>query len=119
MGLHGGTEQTLYMKLKSYKRLEQLEEIQAKRARARRASEPQHSTSEIIRNWLSAIGFERKPEESLIESLARALAMTCQELRDRLSKGGSLRDVIQERIEWARQEGRRQAGVHDGPYSVF
>ena len=107
------------MKLKSYKRLEQLEQIQAKRANARRATDTRPPARETIRKLLSAMGFEQGPHESLIETLARALGMACQELRDRLSKGGSLRDVFQERIEWARQEGRRQAGVHDEPYSVF
>jgi hypothetical protein len=107
------------MKLKSYKRLEQLEQIHAKRASTRRATVTRPPPSETIRKLLLAMGFQQGPNESLIETLARALGMACQELRDRLSKGGSLRDVFQERIEWARQEGRRQAGVHEGPYSGF
>jgi hypothetical protein len=75
------------MKLKTYKRLEQLEQISAKRARARRGAETGPSARERIRNLLRAGGFERKPDESLIETLARALGISCGELRDRLSAG--------------------------------
>jgi hypothetical protein len=75
------------MKLKTYKRLEQLEQISAKRARARRGAETGPRAREIIRNFLRAGGFEPEPNESLIETLARALGITCGELRDRLSAG--------------------------------
>jgi len=49
------------MKLKTYKRLEQLKQISAKRARARRGAETGSSAREMIRNWLRATGFEREP----------------------------------------------------------
>lgn len=75
------------MKLKTYKRLEQLEQISAKRARARPGAETGSSAREKVLNLLRASGFERKPDESLMETLARALGISCGELRDRLRAG--------------------------------
>ena len=75
------------MKLKSYKRLEELEQIQAKRASARRATETRPPAREMIRKLLFAMGFEQRPDESLIETLARALGITSGELRERLRAG--------------------------------
>jgi hypothetical protein len=90
------------MKLKTYKRLEQLEQLTAKRARNPLSAAGGSSLAPMIQNMLSSIGFERRPQESLFESLSRLLGMTSAELRDRLSKGGSLRDVFQEQLKVGR-----------------
>jgi hypothetical protein len=74
------------MNAKIHKRLEHLEQISAKRARARRAAKGP-SAREMIRDLLRAGGFEPEPDESLIETLARALGITCGELRNRLRAG--------------------------------
>ena len=75
------------MKLTIHKRLEQLEQISAKRASAQRAAETGPSASGTIRNLLRACGFEQQPHESLAETLCRALGITSGELRNRLSAG--------------------------------
>jgi hypothetical protein len=80
-------ELAFYMKSKTYKRLEQLEQISARRASARRAADTVPSASEAIRKLLQASGFEQQPHESLAEALCRALGITSAELRNRLSAG--------------------------------
>jgi tape measure domain-containing protein len=75
------------MKIKTYRRLEQLEQMSAKRASAQRAAETGPSAIETIRNLLRASGYEQQPRESLAEALARAMGITSGELRTRLSAG--------------------------------
>jgi hypothetical protein len=41
---------------------------------------------EIVRGWLRAWGVEQQPEESLAETLSRALGIRPAELRDRLRR---------------------------------
>jgi hypothetical protein len=75
------------MKVKTYRRLEQLEQINARRAAAQRVTVTGPSASETIRKLLHASGFEEQPHESLAETLCRALGITSAELRNRLSAG--------------------------------
>ncbi len=63
------------------KRLQKLEhEVSARRATVL----PESNAIEIVRGWLQAWGVE--PEESLAETLARALGFSSRELRDWLGR---------------------------------
>lgn len=72
------------MRSSLHKRLQRLEEdVQARQASAR----PESSDHiEKIRGWLRAWGVEQQPEESLAETLSRALGIHPFELRDRLRR---------------------------------
>jgi hypothetical protein len=75
------------MKLKIYRRLEQLEQISVRRASGRHHAKTGASAIEAIRTLLCATGFEQEPQESLAETTARALGISCRDLRNRLSEG--------------------------------
>jgi hypothetical protein len=75
------------MKPKTYARLQQLEQRSAARVSALRKEESGTSAIDTIRELLSAAGIEREANESLAETTARALGITCRELRVRMSQG--------------------------------
>jgi len=63
------------------KRLQSLEKINAFALKPRTApSGP--SVAEIIRERLRTLGIEQGPKESLAETTARAVGMSCSELHD-------------------------------------
>ena len=68
------------MRQTMHKRLLRLEHVQARRAGARSES----NNVEIVRGWLRAWGVEQQPEESLAETLSRALGIRPPELREML-----------------------------------
>lgn len=59
----------------------------AQRASAQRGVETGTAARKVIRDLLQAIGVEQEPHESLAETTARALGITCEELRTRLRAG--------------------------------
>ena len=75
------------MKPKTYARLQELEQWSAARLSAQRKAEPGTSAIETIRELLSAAGIVREANESLAETTARALGITCRELRVRMCQG--------------------------------
>jgi hypothetical protein len=69
------------MKANLAKRLQKMEQdVQARQASVRST----FNGAEIVRGWLRAWGVQQQPEESLAETLARALGISMRELRDRL-----------------------------------
>ena len=75
------------MKPKTYARLQQLEQRSAARLSAQGKAASGISAVDTIRELLSAAGFAQEPTESLAETMARALGITCRELRVRMSQG--------------------------------
>jgi hypothetical protein len=75
------------MKPKTYARLQQLEQRSAARLSALSKQESGTSAVDAIREWLSAAGIEQEATESLAETLARALGITCRELRVLMNQG--------------------------------
>jgi hypothetical protein len=75
------------VKPKTYARLAQLEQINARRVRTLREAESSESAIETIRELLNAAGVEQEGNESLAETTARALGITYWELVNRLREG--------------------------------
>jgi len=69
-----------------YNRLTQLEQISAKTAKFD-APDPGPSAVDELREWLREYGFEPQGNESLAQVTARALGMSCRELKARLEAG--------------------------------
>jgi len=75
------------MKRSLYARLTGLERACKAASRARSAQLADGSAAEKIRAILAACGIEQSPTESLAEAFARALGISCQELKARLQTG--------------------------------
>jgi hypothetical protein len=73
------------MKPKTYARLQDLEQRSAAHLSEQRESGT--SAVDTIRELLSIAGIAQEPNESLAETTARALGITCRELRVRMSQG--------------------------------
>ena len=72
-----------------YRRLAALERISPGRIRAYAPQVWDGSHLEVVRAILLARGVQQSPTESLAEAFARALGLTCRELRVRLQQGAS------------------------------
>jgi hypothetical protein len=73
------------MKQQLHRRLAELERVAEARVRAQPADDDEDSSIEMVKQYLRARGIEQSPLESLAETFARALGITCRELRERLS----------------------------------
>jgi hypothetical protein len=71
------------MKQQLHRRLAELERISKAQAPAN-SPDVGESACEKVRQYLHARGIEQGPMESLMETLARAVGITCPELRERL-----------------------------------
>lgn len=81
------------MKQKLHRRLAELERVSEARARAQPA-DGEVPAIEIVRQYLRDRGIEQGPLESLAETFARSLGISCRELDERLRAGtlaGALR----------------------------
>src|SRR5882724_2909295 len=72
-----------------HRRLAALERIWRGRISGYDSQAPDGSHLEIVRAILLARGVQQSPTESLAEAFARALGLTCRELRVRLQQGSS------------------------------
>ena len=72
------------MKANLHKRLVQLESVATAARKAREAGQYSGQAVEKIRAFLRAHAIEPLPNESLAETTARALGISCIELRDQL-----------------------------------
>ena len=72
------------MKQQLHRRLAELERVSEARARAN-PPDSEIPASEMVQQYLRLRGIERGSTESLAETLARVLGITCRELQERLS----------------------------------